>query len=453
MVFFESLVDKLVGHDFEIECHDIEVHGIRDHSSPLFKGPGVITGKERGAISFRIHNQIKISENLLREIFNQKSIDNDEVIQARFFAKDYDNNEWVGGWFIPNVMLSTSGMSVVHGEFDQISTQVKRFKGDNRNNTTDLIFTSIPNLPLNEIVEEKILHRGKEIFSSASCNRHELEFNGSKIKFYNNSRNDLFYITADTSKGFTPPFIENWIPEALMLITASLTYPRMIIRHFENDSLIFLRNTPPEIKSQVPSVIIRSKQELWNIFIAYLTECIKCNEFENLPTTKIFSEIILASTSTIQAFILSLSVCVENLASQLANEVDVETIENEVFDDLKSHIQKWPGNDLIKTRVEGLLPMIKQKSTSHILRVLREENVISNDHYKAWNKTRNFVAHGGILDFREDKDLWLKRNLLISMVYRLILRKIGYKGFITDYTSSNFETVEFQWEKKLSDKV
>lgn len=46
MVFITSLVEKLVGREFEIECHDIEVHSIQDNSPPLYKGPGIISGKE-----------------------------------------------------------------------------------------------------------------------------------------------------------------------------------------------------------------------------------------------------------------------------------------------------------------------------------------------------------------------------------------------------------------------
>jgi predicted oxidoreductase (fatty acid repression mutant protein) len=100
-------------------------------------------------------------------------------------------------------------------------------------------------------------------------------------------------------------------------------YPRIVVRHFEEDALIFLRNTPSDTNSKMPPAIIglpNLRSELWNIFKTYLEECVKCNEFEQLVTTKIFSEVIIASTGTLQAFVLSLAVCVENLAGQLAND-------------------------------------------------------------------------------------------------------------------------------------
>ena len=73
MVFIKSLAKKLVGCEFEIECHDMEVWGIQDNSLPLYKGPGIIRGKEEGAISFRLYNQIEVSEKVIKLMFKTKT--------------------------------------------------------------------------------------------------------------------------------------------------------------------------------------------------------------------------------------------------------------------------------------------------------------------------------------------------------------------------------------------
>jgi hypothetical protein len=449
MVFITSLTEKLVGREFEIECYDIEVHGIVDNCPPLFKGPGVITGQKKGAISYRVHNQIEISAEARPIIFKQ--VKQGEVTQVRIFAKDYDNIHWTGGWSIPNVELSTSGKCIVHGQFDQLATRVQRYEANNLNNITELVFSSIPDLPLTELVEEKILHRGEQIFSRSPYDRHELEFNKSKIHFYSSNSSNLFYVSAENSEKFSAPYVENWIPEALTLITASLTYPRMVVRHFKTDALIFLRNTPSETSSKMLPAIIgfpNLRKELWKIFTTYLDECVRCNQFEQLVTTKIFSEVIIASTGTLQAFVLSLSVCVENLAGQLADEFSIKTLDKEESKALKTYLEQWQGDEDIKNRAIGLLSMLGTRSTSQVLKALKEENVIGNEHIKTWNKIRNSLAHGGIIEFSADEDFWQKRNLLISMVYRLILRKIGYRGLITDHASSDIKSIDFQWERK-----
>lgn len=390
MVFITSLTEKLVGREFEIECNDIEVHGILDNCPPLFKGAGIITGQKKGAVSFRLHNQIEISEEALRLAFNQGK--QNEVTQVRVFAKDYDNINWTGGWSIPNIKPSKSGKFIVHGQFDQLATRVKKSEGDSRNNTTELVFPNIPDLPLTELIEEKILHQGEEIFSRRRFDRHELDFNKSKIHFYSSNSNKLFYVSADNSEGFSAPYVENWIPEALTFITASLVYPRMVIRHFQDDALIFLRNTPSETKSKMPPAIVgfsNLRKELWEIFKAYLNECVKCSEFEQLVTTNIFSEVIIASTGTLQAFVLSLSVCVENLAGQLTDEFSIKTLDKEEFKALKGYLEQWQGEEDIKNRAIGLLSMLRSASTKQVLKALKEENVVEDKHIKAWEEIRH----------------------------------------------------------------
>jgi hypothetical protein len=198
MVFITSLVEKLVGREFEIECHDIEVHGILDNCPPLYKGPGVISGQKKGAVSFRLHNQVEISEEALRLIFNKGK--QSETIQVRVFAKAYDDIHWTGGWSIPNVQPSKSGKFIVHGQFDQLATRVKRFEGNVRNNSTELVFENIPDLPLTELVEEKRIHRGEEIFSRTWYDRHELYFNNSTIQFYSSNSNNLFILMQKIGK-------------------------------------------------------------------------------------------------------------------------------------------------------------------------------------------------------------------------------------------------------------
>ena len=65
MLSTDDVIDRIVGKAFEMDCPDIEVFGIRDSASPLYKGPGVIVGEQRGPISFRLHNQIKMSPEAL----------------------------------------------------------------------------------------------------------------------------------------------------------------------------------------------------------------------------------------------------------------------------------------------------------------------------------------------------------------------------------------------------
>lgn len=65
MLSTDDIIERIVGKAFEIDCPDIQVFGIRDSDAPLYKGPGVIVGAKRGPISFRLHNQIEMSQEAL----------------------------------------------------------------------------------------------------------------------------------------------------------------------------------------------------------------------------------------------------------------------------------------------------------------------------------------------------------------------------------------------------
>ncbi len=49
-----------------------------------------------------------------------------------------------------------------------------------------------------------------------------------------------------------------------------------------------------------------------------------------------------------------------------------------------------------------------------------------------------------MVEYPLSPDLWEKRNTLISMVYRLVLRIIEYRGQVTDHSTGNL--IQFDWD-------
>ena len=103
MTFISPLSEKLVGQDFRIDCHDIEIHGVKNSTKPMFKGSGVIEGKKAGRFSFKLYNLIESSEEqflLLKEFLSNSS---EGSIPVTLIANDYSGIRWVGGWSYPQI--------------------------------------------------------------------------------------------------------------------------------------------------------------------------------------------------------------------------------------------------------------------------------------------------------------------------------------------------------------
>lgn len=447
-MFIESLIENLVGKSFEIECSDIEVHGSQDHCPPLFKGPGTISGEKRGSIFFRLHNQIELTKDALKSLgFTETNRDTKTINPVRIFAEDYNGCSWTGGWSIPSNKYIANPQAIIHGEFEQLATRIDRQEENSIANTTEIVFGEQLKLPYTQLAEEKRYSAGKQIYRKTWHDRHELCLDGSKICLYQSANSERTHITAEHTEGFSPPYIENWLPEALQFICARLTYPRLVIRHFEKDALVFLRSTPLDSKTGMPAPLINTPQlaGLWKMYIAYLSKCKTQHQFKPLELTRILSEIIISSTGTIHSFVLSLVVGVENLAKQLFDEVGVIPVDQDVCDSLEKHLNEWHGDDLVRKRVISMLSMLKQQSVVECLKKLKADGVIEKKQLSTWRKFRPYLTHGGIGGYKSDQSLWIARNILISMLYRLAYRIIGFKGKIVDIGDDPIVLKEFNW--------
>lgn len=453
MVFLSSLTEKYVGKQFEIDCVDIEMYRFEDNRHPIFKGPGVIRGDRAGRLTYKVYNQIQDNKDIFDYLKQIKEDDDPKKKIIRIFAKDYDGIEWNGGWSIPAVNLFQAPYLLVHGEFDQLATRVKKMEGDQTLNSTELVFSDHLDLPFAGTVKVKRFHGEKVISTSYWGDHHEVTFGDSLILFQESSDKSRIHVKVSHGEQFTPPHIENWVTEALIFITARVIYPRMVIRHFENDALVFIRATPKNTKSGMPQPFFEApetKDSLWEAFCAYLSKCKSVQQFEFLELTNGFCELCLASKGTLQGFLISLSIyiefCVNLIFSSLKGKAAGEDEYKKKIEDLVQHVGSWECDDTIKERAKGLLSMLYTPSLPKRMDVLIEQSVITEIHKKIWKKARPYLAHGNVIDFKNEEEFWHFRNYLISMVYRLILRIIGYKGFVLDYDGSKFSHTPYEWK-------
>lgn len=120
----DQLINTIVGKAFEIECRRIRIHGMLDNHPPLCEGPGTIRAESEGRISFRMHNQIRLTPEALSSLQWYKKDDTglEPSRQIRIFADDYDGLSWIGSWTIPETERVRRHESIGVGRFDQLST-------------------------------------------------------------------------------------------------------------------------------------------------------------------------------------------------------------------------------------------------------------------------------------------------------------------------------------------
>jgi hypothetical protein len=97
-------INKFLKGKFSIECKEIV---LRSNSGDIdfFKGPGVMSIDASGHMSYKIYNQLPISDEQRNFITIFRNFPNDKAIPCILDAKDYSGNDWNGGWTIPRAVL------------------------------------------------------------------------------------------------------------------------------------------------------------------------------------------------------------------------------------------------------------------------------------------------------------------------------------------------------------
>jgi len=453
MVFLSSLAETYVGKPFDIDCVDFEIHGFEDNQTPIFKGPGVIRGDSAGLLTYKVYNQISVNKDIFDYLKRIREDDDPQKTNIRFSAKSYNGVEWSGSWSIPSVNLLQTPHLLVKGEFDQLCTRIKKNDEDQILNSTELVFSDHLDLPFTGIVKEKRFHGEKVISTSYWGDHHEVNFEDSTILFQVSNDKNRLHVKVSHAEQFEPPYIENWITESLIFVTARVIYPRMVIRHFEKDALVFIRATPKNTNSGMPPPFLstqKTKENLWEAFCAYLSKCKLMQQFEFLELTSGFCELCLASKGTLQGFLISLSIFIEFCVNLIFSSLKSKNAEKNEYkkkvEQLFQHIDIWECDDQIKERAKALLSMLYTPSLPKRMDILIELGVITEVHKRIWKKARPYLAHGNAIDFKKEEEFWQVRNYLISMVYRLMLRIIGFKGLVLDYNGSEFNHVPYEWK-------
>lgn len=440
----DTILGSVIGRPFEFECSEIVVKGRRDFEKPLFRGPGTISGGIDGQIAFRLFDQSPKPEENLRRIL--QSINSQELL--RFSGTDSHMTEWTGAWFVPDVRFPDSGgRPVVFGKVSSIGARLPLGFRTHWKNSTGLYYAEKLPLPMQSVTETHVL-RGSEVVSKRSNADHAKISDGDlSIDFQEDLTSGFTEVIAQNRPKLQPPFAEIGLCDAVVYLLCRICLPRAVVRFFDTDAQIFVRECDTNARTSLPDPIRGQERQsvfCWEIFRAFLRQYYGQESVSSVPIAQGVYEVIRSSNGTLHGFVVSLLLTIEKLFTGLADAPSLDSKKS--FGALREHVEAWPGDQEIKQRALGLLGGLNHPSPTSILRKLKDDGVVTGDEAESWKSVRPKIAHGALVDV-SDEGVWVLRGRLITMFHRLILRTIGYRGRISDFSGSQLQGVDFEWKE------
>jgi hypothetical protein len=87
--------------------------------------------------------------------------------------------------------------------------------------------------------------------------------------------------------------------------------------------------------------------------------------------------------------------------------------------------------------------MLNSRSATERLLELTWRGVVSAEEVDAWKDIRNASVHARMQESAPSQEMAWKVDATMSMVYRLALHVIGWKGKRTDYSTRGWPTVSY----------
>jgi hypothetical protein len=260
---------------------------------------------------------------------------------------------------------------------------------------------------------------------------------GTEITFILDDAGDILIIRAPASKALPPTYTENWLCEPLRIMFGQLTSPRFVARALQDRTMICIRPSP-EWSSESDACALWQGDDcltdidgFWQTYARLLTYIALARDevgrpsFEANKITELYVEVIRAAHGSRWVWALTCASAIEGMVRLIvprgSRRTDIDAAD---IDALRSHIDGWSGDLRLKEIVKNAASRALDTSAVQALRQLRDDKVVTPDHFKAWDKIRNKVMHGSLVSpyssAEDDKILLDLAGLLHELTRRLI---------------------------------
>jgi hypothetical protein len=417
-----------------LSCARMELRA-GDWEPPIVTGKGEMRLPNLRAFEFTLRGQPKDVSYTFEQINRQKQNPYDGLKRFRLVVWDESGIEYAAGWTIPDIDVDNNGLWIFSGEFEGglwISDQCE----PTERGRTELIFP-IPRRDIASHYLTRFVQPDTEADGPAF--QHEIEVQGTPIRFAFNPTAQTLTIGADASTYLPLTYSENWLGEPLRILFGQLIYPRLIARNLPDGTAHVSVRPSPGFSPKSPAALWRGestphrKEDFWKLYSQLLTYISKSRDktrqrnFEANKITQLYVEVIQATQGSRWVWALTIASSIEGLAQILIprgtkrNDIDNDSIES-----LSRHIHLWGGDVDLKSTAIGAVRRTTEMTVRRTLKRLVDQRAVTPDQFSAWEKLRNSVMHGSLVSPYSSEEEDNRLIDLAALMHKLTREIVGF---------------------------
>lgn len=395
----------------------------RDFTPPMVVGTGEVSLPSVDRIEYAFKGLPEDPGRLLSALYAQQRRPYDDLTHFRLVGTDAEGIEWNLGWTAPQIEPTTE-LWTFRGVLNGIcpSDGSDTVSADS---STELIFV----LP----VDHRIALTMQRLDFGKQAREHVLQVLGSAIHFSFEPSSHALSITATHTETLPPTYTENWLGEPLRILFGQLVYPRLVARNLgKGRTHIFIRPVPALIARLGWAALWpadrtgRASDELWRRYTDLLTLIAGARDanghpnFEGHKITRLYEELIQASTGSRWVWALTFASTIEALVKMLIPKATLRAdVDLEAVDKFVQHIRAWSGSDDLKEVAIAAARRTTEVTPLRKMHELRRKTVITKDQIDSWQTIRNSVMHGSLVSPYSTQEEDARLLNLAAMVHAL----------------------------------
>lgn len=441
----DDFLNNLLENKLFLDCTSIKLTN-KDVNGNLtcYSGPGYISQEQDGTLSFKIYCKGKLDPRIFFSRINQVTLG--KLIEEHHYynleANSIDGQSITTHSIIPNFhggaeiegFTITGICSKIYGHIETSTVFPKTlikiyYKGKYKTPSNTIRKTETT------IGKEK---RGEKVERSVT------QFEIDNYDFEILTEEDCTIMVIITEEEVDPLVISQRANEGFQFVTANNQHMAAIsiARKNQEEFIVFRQQNElikPKLLPPISLSAIDRDGYYWKLFCAFFKYCLAHKEQQWHPLYSLIYNVIESSKASLEAHALTLTVAIEGILKIGYANIGIPSKETlELIDTAIKEIEQSKIDPSLIARLIGAMGAMKFPRAKDKLIILKNDGVINDYLYKAWDGLRNSSAHSDELELANIQELINDTNKVCVLFYMLIFDIIGYEGEYTDYSTFGF---------------